>query len=135
MKELTLNYKVWRCGGTVPSSNPKNCHGEGVTALLNKNGYMCCLGQFALQLGADREEIIGRPYPTTIDKKISPLTKVELNTIVGTAFSEIAVDINDDDSTTIPEKIKALKKLCKKYKYKLKVINLPKRVKDELGEV
>lgn len=59
MKTLILKEAKWRCGDVT--TNPIKeidgkkveidvCRGKGNTELKNKEGYMCCLGQFTQQL-------------------------------------------------------------------------------------
>ena len=62
LKEFTIDRSKWRCGG---DSNSKL--GEGYTQLLNKKGYMCCLGQIAAQMGFDKESIKNIGEPADID--------------------------------------------------------------------
>lgn len=42
MKQLTLNYQIWRCGGDDDDDDESNRLGIGKTALCNDQGYMCC---------------------------------------------------------------------------------------------
>lgn len=123
MKTLVLDYSKWRCG-----DNGENRLGEGNTSLLNMEGFMCCLGQFSLQLDKDvTEELIiknGNPHDISITKRIPLLTKKDNKYgFKDTAFSENAIKINDDAKSTPDQKISKLRSLIKKYKYKLKVIN------------
>lgn len=129
MRQLTLDINKWRCGGKGE---------EGVTALRrqydtelrNPAGYMCCLGQFALQLGISEEDITNRSCPMNLERKIPILTKKLISKsydgrlihgIRDTKFSDAAISINDNNKTTIAEKVKQLKALCGKFKIKLKV--------------
>lgn len=128
MKKLILDVSKWRCGGEKESLNRL---GEGATNLLNHEGYMCCLGQFALQLGATEDNIrnIGVPEETTI--LIEPLNELleETDCIEGryynTTLSNEAVTINDDENTTPLAKIEKLKELFANHGYEIDVINIP----------
>jgi hypothetical protein len=114
-KQLFIDYSKWRFG-----SDRENKLGRGDTALLNSQGFMCCLGQFSLQLGCSKEEIKGEAEPGWIHKEIPVLTtKKKANTL----FSNKAMEINDDDNTTPEEKIAALKTLLKKKGIKLIIKN------------
>jgi len=123
-KKLTLDVAKWRCG-----EGGKYSLGEGPTKLLNECGYMCCLGQFALQLGYTEAEIKQRNYPADIcSNEIDGLIrrKVDiyiLNSVGDTDFSELAATINDDKETTPKTKIQLLKSLCAEYKCELIVKN------------
>ena len=78
-KELVLNYRTWVCG--VPTEGFHNgrvknsCHGSGDTNLLNSNGHMCCLGQFAKQAGCINKQILTLGTPQETDVLITGLTK------------------------------------------------------------
>lgn len=120
MKPLILDYSKWRCGG-----DSKNRLGEGTTALLNKEGYMCCLGQFSLQLAPlSKKDILNKPYPQDTYKYIPFLTK-DLGEagIVKTSLVPGAVTINDKSDLSPKERIKRLKELFSGYGLEIKVIN------------
>lgn len=55
-KTLTLDLKKWRCGGDYGVKGESSL-GRGETELLNKQGCMCCLGQFAEQAGINRKDL------------------------------------------------------------------------------
>lgn len=57
---LTIDRSKWRKGGENFD------HVQGLTKLLNKEGYMCCLGFDALASGIPREVILGRDTPADI---------------------------------------------------------------------
>lgn len=65
IKTLTLDYSTWRCG-----EKGEHQVGKGKTALLNIEGYMCCLGQWSLELGATKEEMIGRGEPCELNTRV-----------------------------------------------------------------
>lgn len=123
-KTLTLDVSKWRCG--ITAFDKENRTGEGTTYLLNDYGYMCCLGQFALQFGASKEELLHNSYPTSLSRNYPLISKkTKGGYIIETRFSDNAIHINDNESTTVKTKIKQLKSLCKEHGYKLKVINNP----------
>jgi hypothetical protein len=123
-KTLILDYSKWRCGGNNAKENKL---GSGETSLLNSEGFMCCLGQWSLQLDKNltKKEIKehGAPSRISLTKKIPLLTKKDEGGNIDTAFSNRAIHINDGYETTPDQKISALRRLMKKWKYKLKVIN------------
>lgn len=114
MKELILDLKTWRCGGFEDSGSP-NKFGEGVTALSNSEGYMCCLGQFSLQLNKEltKESINLLNSPRQTNKVIEGLThkvkKKDTEILENTELSQTAMAINDDQTITTEERIKQLK--------------------------
>lgn len=124
MKILILDYSTWRSGGDGP-----NKLGKGNTALLNREGSMCCLGQFAPQLnyGIKKDCMLDQGNPADLPKKIPGLSKRDGKNdyYLDTKLSTTAIGINDDANTTPQEKIILLKRLFSKNGYKIKVINCP----------
>lgn len=124
MKTLILDYSIWRCG-----SHGEHKLGEGSTTLLNKKGYMCCLGQFTPQLNPkiEKESLFDKCVPAQLQQHISHLTREDSGSLIGTALVASAVEINDDPDTTPKKKITALRKLFGEKGYKIRVINRPKK--------
>lgn len=122
MKKLILDYSKWRSGGSGGSYKI----GKGNTSLLNDQGYMCCLGQFALQLGAEEKDVLNTLAPAGINKRIPELTDMSSEYCKeNNAFSRRAIEINDHPSTTPEIKIEQLTELCKNHNFELEVINKP----------
>ena len=131
---FTIDCNTWRCG-----DDGKYKLGEGNTALLNDKGFMCCLGQVALQLDVHEADLLGVGEPEG----------VESDTIFGllvtnewdedsendikhnTVLSSEAMGINDNGNTTIETKINDLKELFKADGYGLEFINIPADVKQQ----
>jgi len=124
-KELVLDYKKWVCGD---STNKTKGTGEGLSKLLNKSNYMCCLGQFSLQTGVKKSDIYDKSCPSSLNFNIVGLSWKKNEE---TQLAYEAMDINDACDTTIVEKIKRLKQVFSKYKYKIKLKNFPKWVMKE----
>lgn len=122
--ELTLDRSKWICGSPNYNFTTLNCLGKGNVLLLNEEGYMCCLGQFALELGATMSQIYGMGAPSTVIDFNNDLLIDNNNTNhLDSTFSLKAININDDQRTTVEEKIELLTQLCNEYDIKLKVIN------------
>lgn len=128
LKTLTLDLAKWRCGGNT--SEPTNRMGEGRTMLCNGEGYMCCLGQFAPQINPKVKDAIlytGDPYNIKIngvDIFVESLNfKNEMGSMYNTDLSIAAININDDEETTVQEKIEKLKTLFENEGYTIVVIN------------
>lgn len=129
MKKLILDYSKWRCG-----DNGENKLGDGNTALLNDKGFMCCLGQFGLQLKPDLKEddILGKGEPQDAKIEIPLLSYMESDGYDGSCYyqstklTDKAIKINDATDTTPVEKIYLLSKLFLQYECEIEVINLPK---------
>ncbi len=138
-KELVLNYRTWICGQPDINENKKNCHGKGFTSLLNKEGFMCCLGQFSKQAKCKKEDLLYVSMPEELDKLIVGLTKKKKNMfgdldIIDTKMSERAININDDEDTTIIEKVRGLRKTFGRNGYTIKLKNFPKTYLAELED-
>ena len=126
-KKLILDYSKWRCGG---SGNYKL--GEGRTLLENKEGFQCCLGQFALQLlpSLTREDIVMKEMPNSLSEEIPLLSHIDsyhigssIPSILNYVLTDDAIEINDEICTTPEQKIIRLKELFLKSGYEIEVIN------------
>lgn len=128
MKTLILDYSTWRCGGDGPHKV-----GEGVTALLNKEGFYCCLGQFSPQLNfyIKEKDMLDVGIPDDLGVCVQDLAyEVEdehgdTGNYRSTTLTEEAISINDTTSSSPNEKITQLKDLFSKYDYDIQVINQP----------
>jgi hypothetical protein len=128
--KLILDYSKWRCG-----YEGEHKLGEGQTLLLNEEGYMCCLGQFARQLNGKitNSVLLHKGEPGDIVVEIPNLNLVrdygssdEADfQSENTSLSDNAIEINDEAGTTPEEKIGELKKLFGDYNYEIEVINKP----------
>lgn len=127
IKELTLDCEKWICG-----EGSRHQVGKGKVALLNKEGYMCCLGQWCKQLGTSDEDLLGRQEPHELDDAIAFFTLTKEETYSGEEpyrytedkpFTIDAMRINDSEETTAREKILQLAILLEKQGVKLTVVN------------
>ena len=66
---FTIDCNTWRCG-----DDGKYKLGEGNTALLIDKGFMCCLGQVALQLDVHEADLLGKGEPDQLNIDIELLT-------------------------------------------------------------
>ena len=128
---FTIDCNTWRCG-----DNGKYKLGEGNTALLNKEGYMCCLGQVALQLDVHEADLLGKGEPDQLDIDIELLTiryngDEEEFIIANSVLSLDAMRINDSTESTVSQKMKDLKELFNDKGYDLEFINIPADVKQQ----
>lgn len=59
LSQLVIDRSKWRSGALSEAMT-----GQGPTLLLNKDGFMCCLGFESLRLGMPPDKIFGesRPY-------------------------------------------------------------------------
>lgn len=74
---------------------------------------MCCLGQFTQQLKPGTQ-ILQKSDPSDTECLIPFLSRKVHNNIVNTKLSTLAININDDNRTTIETKVKKLKSLFRK---------------------
>jgi len=138
-KKLVLDVSIWRCGQhpvcdeLIPDHNISTCVGDGSTQLLNKEGYMCCLGQFAYGAGVPKEQLLNHSYPEYLGKEflvkglVSPFRFRKDGDPIATRFNTEASTINDDTETTVKRKSKLLQTLCKENGIELIVENLIER--------
>lgn len=116
LKPLYLSLSRWRCG----ESGIEGTHsmGDGNTCLLNEEGFMCCLGQFEKQLDPN-VRIRDENYPN-YTKTTHPLLVAKR--WVNSFFSYHAAKINDDEHSTIGEKIISLEVLAQYEGYTIIVV-------------
>lgn len=119
-EKLILDYSKWRCGEDGP-----NKLGEGIVALKNDQGFLCCLGMWSLQLGASEDEILNKGEPNEIGTLIPLLAEVDEDTRRSTDLSFVCIGINDREETTPDEKISELTEVLALEGIKLEVINKP----------
>ena len=129
---FTIDCNTWRCG-----DNGKYKLGEGNTVLLNDEGFMCCLGQVALQLDVHEADLLGKGEPDQLDIDIELLTiryngdEEEEFIIANSELSSDAMRINDSTESTVSQKMKDLKELFNDNGYDLEFINIPADVKQQ----
>jgi hypothetical protein len=117
-KEIVINRAKWRTGKKGPFAT-----GKGDTQLCNSSKFKCCLGFITIANRVTCGDAIG---PAGTLKLVPGLT--EEDTITGYGNTELsveAIDINDDEATTLAQKEKQLKELFKDSPYKLKFIGKP----------
>lgn len=125
-KTLVLKKSKWICGLPDKEGDRRGYTlGRGNTDLLNNKGFMCCLGQFSLQLdkSLNQCDIIGKTEPSDLDVEIPGLSN-EISEgfsryFKNTQLTNDAIDLNDNYKITVTEKVKRLKKLFSKHGYKI----------------
>lgn len=114
MKKLIIDRSIWRTG-----DNSDNATGDGDTALLNHQGYMCCLGMMCEQIGIPRQALLDVLQPHDMDIDESYLNNYPaLSTLVfqgleefylkGTSFAFNAMKINDDGTISSEQREEAI---------------------------
>lgn len=118
--QFIINRASWRAGLGAPAGS--SC-GHGFTRLLNEEGFMCCLGQVSLQLGASQEEIYNYQTPAGAHVGSDILSLCGNGKCQNTGLSIQAMNINDDVGTTLEEKENKLINLFKEYGHELRFAN------------
>lgn len=143
MKPTTyvLDVSKWRCG--MDSNNPQNRLGVGRTFLLNGEGYSCCLGQFAAQKlrkkGKSRESantLIGshselsgparlaNRLGANYDPNMVVFTRRRYHqSLYHTDLANDLIKINDDEHTSVRDKLQRIRATLKANGHTLRVIN------------
>ena len=136
MTEYVLQLSKWACGYFQQQYDPNldlnQVYGLGGTLdtlMLNEEGYMCCLGQFAKQAGVCDEYLLGAIGPSVVAQK---LDKNQLRADYDpnfvnefgkqTQLTKMLMTINDNSDSSVNEKIDQIRNQLKKYGHSLKVI-------------
>jgi hypothetical protein len=110
MQQLIIDRSKWRTGGSI--SDPERLNKYGNTLLLNRQGYMCCLGFYCEQLGGiPKDKLLGISSPEALGlddlglDDINIITKLVIKkdhydveddyTLLPTSFTSDAIEIND----------------------------------------
>jgi hypothetical protein len=149
--EFTIDRSKWRCGGSKSTMFlllgvvmehceviPDNVKGSGGTCLLNRDGFMCCLGQICMQCGVSADDILNKSSPSYLEhvsktatlellaapvrdvpRYTSELTPTNEYIFRNTNLSTHAMKINDNNSTTPATKEKLLIDLFKESDHEL----------------
>ncbi len=148
MKKLVLDVTKWRSGGDPVKYHPgrqtpnPNALGQGPTKLLNHEGFSCCLGQFAPQLepSITPEQLLDGDIPQSLKVNIPLLTvprdsedadQTSLNIApdnyqwIDSKLACDAIEINDDSTMDLEERIEGLQEIFKEAGYEIEVINKP----------
>ena len=103
---LIINRAKWRTGQDPIDIDFST--GKGDTLLLNKEGFMCCLGFRCHQMGIPKKDLLNVATPDSIATHwdIPDL----LDSRGNTKFTNEAIGINDDGSLTSEEREIAITK-------------------------
>ena len=117
MKQLIIDRKKWRTGGDLFTE-------KGLTKLLNKEGYMCCLGFYSLQIGnKTEEEILNMTCPYQVEDKTGIESLVTQYNGVNSSFAHDAIEINDNDLISNEDREQRLIELFKENGVEISFIN------------
>lgn len=117
--DFIVKRSRWVCGRGYTASKGVPGYGAGIgdACLLNDDGFMCCLGHCALQLGAKKKDILDVGMPDFVKFPLKVLTKKRNTVLFCTKLSNEAQKINDNSTITNEEREERLKKLFKKHKH------------------
>jgi hypothetical protein len=118
--KFIVERSKWRSGG----DNGKHQVGKGFTFLENKEGFMCCLGFCAKQLGYRNIVSLGEPEDIELSSDESNAILDFHNNEHGRYYSNSilskkAIFINDDDEINQKEREKQLRELFKKHGHQI----------------
>ena len=105
---LIIDRSKWRTGGDFSN----NATGKGDTHLLNKQGFMCCLGFRCNQMGIPKKDLLDQPTPEHLAESYDIPDLIKGDDYDGwqdTKFTNEAIRINDDNCITSKEREKAIK--------------------------
>ncbi len=120
MQQLIIDRKKWRTGGASFTEK------VGPTQLLNREGYMCCLGFYSLQVGnKTEEEILNMTCPYQVEDKtgIESLVTQYNGDGVNSSFAHDAIEINDNDLISNEDREQRLIELFKGEGIEISFIN------------
>lgn len=114
--KFIIDRSTWRCGGNpfdninVRGVDNINVRGVGHTVLLNKEGFMCCLGQICIQLGISKNRLSSQIQPDDLNIDIPYLTERRLHdsNVCNSQLTIEAMNINDNPNLSDSERELAL---------------------------
>lgn len=104
--QFTIDRSKWRCG-TLGAYR----QGGGETALLNSEGYQCCLGFICEQLGINHHKMLNKAFPLEVTGD-NLLTVDASFKSANTQFTDSAIEINDTEWIDSSERERRLEMLC-----------------------
>ena len=121
---------------TIPRNKWRNSHhGKGTTLLLNREGYQCCLGFCAEQLGIEHKTLLNKSNPYSLiawcnyfDTNRIFVTGVTVDAKQGfsmeahTPLTNRAITINDSDTYDLQLKEQLLTKLFEEHGHELEFV-------------
>lgn len=121
--KFVVDRSKWRNGGTGEDFNISNKYGD--TALLNQEGYRCCLGFVCNQLGVEDGMLEDIGQPDDID--LNDINNIDLSTLVRiydgayelSELSERAITINDNGTLSVENRELKLIELFKEFGHEL----------------
>ena len=117
---LIIDRSKWRTGSDGPHHT-----GKGDTQLLNKQGFMCCLGFRCNQMGIPKKDLLNKAEPEdlaniyTIPDLVEEEHWFEKILTQNSDFGREAIMINDNEEITKEERERLIKEHFKKINVKV----------------
>jgi len=122
--KVEIDRATWRTGGHNPP--PKYGSGRGNTALLNDEGFRCCLGFHGAAAGVDDHYLLRKGEPISIVLEYNEPDEDSVQAFIeaglihaneenNTAFAADAIYINDRGDLSRNEREKRLVALAKEH--------------------
>ena len=114
--KFTVDRSKWRCG-----INGRHSHGTGPVKLRNEDGFQCCLGFVAEQLGASQEITRRCFYPRSLGYYGTEPNLLHED-FQDTVLAQAAAGINDHAGLTDKSRERKLKELFNEYGHHLEFV-------------
>ena len=133
--KFTIERSTWRCGCLNINLTRRN--GEGLTKLLNREGFRCCLGSVCSQLGVPDDKLLDIEYPSSGHLSDFPIDILRTRNPFGlgienTQLAQDAININDS-SALLTDKEAQLIELFAKHGHQLEFVGNFANDKSDVG--
>ena len=118
-EQFEIDRSLWRTGGSqlrgelrkIERFDNNNTTGHGATQLLNNEGYMCCLGFYALSCGHTKDQILSQNEPDDMGGVFYPTWLVAHNgsSVYNTQAAGELMHANDDGELSREAREQAVK--------------------------
>lgn len=117
--KVTIDRSKWRTG----CFREGIATGQGYTKLLNKEGFMCCLGFVCEAAGVHSDDLLQVENPYELGVDVPELTEwLHGHVYDDSELSLSAIEINDDPDLRASEKEQKLLELFKDSPYELEFV-------------
>lgn len=131
--EYVLDIAKWRCGGSGTGLRTSMNNKGDKTSMLDKHGNMCCLGQFAEQMGVEKSVLFETPDPMKVSNKLGNSSVYDpafLRTAWGVSgvllnspLATTLMHVNDNRTTSLYTKVNKIRHYLEGEGHSLKVVN------------
>jgi len=126
--KFVIDRSKWRRGGDEGVTKRKGQRGLGKTVLLNKEGFMCCLGQMCNQLKVPKRRLLDAYAPKNLFLPKATFNRLVENGLLPkhgyltTTLVNQAIGINDDEDLTELQAEKKLAELLHKHGHEVEFV-------------